>query len=106
MQPPTPFANLPNLFAGDLLHVSLCFGRCISCQKFSTLPVSASNTASALWTSFSIFSMRFDRRCLLHLGRSFALVASVVSLRMLAVFDFVLLAGGPSLVNLLSHVVG
>ena len=54
MQPPTPFANLPNLFADNLLHVFLCFGLCVNCQQFNTLPVSASITASAFCTSFSI----------------------------------------------------
>ena len=50
--------------------------------------------------------MRFDRLCLLRLSHSFALVAAVVLILMLAVLDRVLLAGGPSLVNLLSRVVG
>ena len=70
------------------------------------MPVSVSITAGASWTSFSILSMRFDNRCMLRLGRPFAIVAAAFSVLMLAVLDRVLLAGGPLLVNLWLHVVG
>ena len=41
---------------------------------------------------------------MLPLGHLFAIVANALSILMLAVLDRVLLAGGPSLFNLLSHV--
>ena len=70
------------------------------------MPVSESITASALWTSFSILSIRFDNRRMLPLGHPFALVADAFSILILAVLDCVLLADSPSLFNLSLHVVG
>ena len=43
---------------------------------------------------------------MLRLGLPFSLVAAAFSILMLAVLDRVLLAGGPSLCGILSHVVG
>ena len=68
------------------------------------MPVSASIIASALCTSFSIRSMRFDN--LRTLGFVLFLTAAAFSGLMLAVLDRVRLAGGPSLCGGLSRVIG
>jgi hypothetical protein len=50
--------------------------------------------------------IRFDNCLLLHFGRTFSLVAAAFSILMVAVFDRVLLAGGPLLRVVFSRVVG
>jgi hypothetical protein len=59
-----------------------------------------------LCTSFSIRLIRFDNCLLLHFGQAFSLVAAAFSILMVAVFNHVLLAGGPLLRVVFSRIVG
>jgi hypothetical protein len=52
--PPTPYANLPNSSAADMLHCFLYFGCRSKSLYFSSLPDSSSNTNIALSTFLSI----------------------------------------------------
>ena len=70
------------------------------------MPVSASITDKDSWTSFSIFFMRRNNRCVQCLGLPTALAAAAFPILLLAVLDHVLLAGGSSLSDILSRVVG
>ena len=47
IRPPTPCAKLPNLFAPDLVQISLCLGSRNNWQYSSNFPVSKSRTGVA-----------------------------------------------------------